>query len=988
MKKILIIFPVLLIIIVGFKTLSDTPKDIKNNDALLIDFKGLAWVDSVFNSLTLDERIAQTIMIRAHSNKDKAYHDAVGKLISDYNIGGICFFQGGPVRQANLTNYYQKLAKTPLIVSIDGEWGVAMRIDSVDAFPREMTLGAIQDNQLIYQMGKEIAKQCKRLGININFAPVVDVNNNPLNPVINSRSFGENRNNVAEKGIAYMKGLQSQRILACAKHFPGHGDTDTDSHYALPIIKHSKNIIDSIHIYPFKRLIDEGLGSIMVAHLFIPAYDNTKNTATTLSKKVITDLLINELGFKGLIITDALGMEGVAKYNKAGTIEVKALLAGNDILLLPKNVNIAIREISKAIKNGIIPQKLIDDKCKKVLAFKYWLGLSKQKQVKTTNIYNELNSTQAKLINRKLYASSITVVKNNNKILPLKRIDTLKIASVSIGYATKRPFQIMLGNYVSVDNFLLPKKPSYEQIKSLIRKLSEYNLVIVGIHNTNNSPKYNFGISQASIDFINMLKKKKKVILDVFASPYSLARFKNTKNIEAILVSYQDNYFAEEASAQVIFGGIAASGKLPVSASKTFNLEIKVKTSKTRLEYSMPENVGISSSELKSIDSIALSGIKEKAYPGCQIFIAKDGEIIYNKSFGYHTYDEKIPVRNSDLYDLASVTKITATTLAIMKLYEKGKIDIDEKLVTYLPYLKGTNKENIIIRELMAHQARLHPWIPYYRHTIEDDGKLNPLIYSNIKSDEFPYKVANDIFINKSYKDSIILKIVDSELRRNKKYRYSDLGFYLLKEIIEKITSQSLDNYVNNNFFIPLGLNHICYHPLKHFNLLEIIPTEDDKYFRNQLIHGYVHDPGAAMMNGVEGHAGLFSNSNDVAVIMQMLMQGGVYGGIRYFKESTVKEFTKQQFPLNHNRRGIGFDKPLPNNEEGGPACLGVSDNSFGHSGFTGTYAWADPDKNLVYVFLSNRVYPSAEENKLLKLNIRTNIHKAVYDAIDVEERK
>ena len=693
MKKKIIFLPIFLFAIFGFtfftKTSSEEPEKISENS--LIDLKGFAWVDSVFKSLTPEQRIAQLIMIRAHSDKTKAYHVAVGKIIIDYNVGGICFFQGGPIRQINLTNEYQQLAKTPLMVSIDGEWGVAMRLDSVDAFPQQMTLGAITNDKLIYDMGKEIAMQCIRLGIHINFAPVVDVNNNPLNPVINSRSFGEDQRNVADKGIAYMQGMQSEKVLACAKHFPGHGDTDSDSHLTLPIINKPKEIIDSIHIYPFKKLIDKGLGSIMVAHLYVPAYDDTQNTATTLSKKIITDLLVDDLNFKGLIITDALGMQGVAKYNKVGDIEVKAIVAGNDILLLPKSVHTAITEIKKAISLGIITQKTIDNKCKKILAYKYWLGLSKLKKIETENIYSDLNSTTARLTNKALYESAITLIKNKNNIIPLQRLDTLKIASVSIGYEKKMEFQTMLSNYCEITHFSLPKQSNQTQIKTLISKLKPYNLVIVGIHNTHSYPSSNFGIRQSSIDFVKILQKEKKVILDIFASPYVLSRFTNTKNLEAILISYQDNKFTEQASAQLIFGGIAAKGKLPVTGSKIFKLGKGLETSQSRLHFSEPENVSINAIDLEAIDSIANFGITEKAYPGCQILIAKDGNIIFNKSYGYHTYDSLTPVLNSDLYDLASLTKIAATTLAIMKLYDEKKIDIDKRLGDYLPYLKGSS---------------------------------------------------------------------------------------------------------------------------------------------------------------------------------------------------------------------------------------------------------------------------------------------------------
>ncbi|MCD4746717.1 MAG: serine hydrolase [Bacteroidales bacterium] len=940
------------------------------------------WVDSVFNSLTDEEKIAQLFIVRAYSSKKQSYYKGIIKLIENFNIGGLCFFQGSPVCQAKFTNEYQSIAKTPLFIAIDAEWGLGMRLDSTYSFPFEMTLGAIQNDSLIYEMSCEIARQCKCMGININFAPVIDVNCNPDNPVINSRSFGEDKYNVAKKGIVYMKGLQDNGILATAKHFPGHGDTDSDSHLTLPVINHSTERLDTIELYPFQELIKTGLRGIMVAHLYIPAYDAIENTPTTLSKPVVTQLLKNEMKFNGLIFTDALDMKGVTKYYKPGDIEVKALMAGNDILLLPQDLPMAIKRIKSAIDKGIITQSEIDEKCKKILTYKHILGLSEYKPIKIENLYNDINNSNCAVINRKLYESAITIIKNNNDILPLKNFDTLKLASVSIGATSITNFQEMFENYALIDNYILSKEPSNEEIISLLKQLSKYDLVIAGIHNTNIFANKNFGISQKNIDFIKTLKNNTKVILDIFANPYSIAYFDDTKNIEAIIISYQDNKISEEVSAQIIFGSLSAKGKLPVSASADFPINTGFETSENgKLKYSIPEEAGISSKDLNPVDSIALSAIDNKTYPGCQIMIVKEGKVIYNKSFGYHTYAQKSKVKNTDLYDLASLTKIAATTLSIMKLSDEDKIDIDQELVEYLPYLKGSNKENIIIRDLMTHQAKLETWIPFYLNTIID-GKLNSTIYNNVITENFPYRVAENIYIQKNYSYTLFDSIIKSPLRKKNEYKYSDLGFYYLMKIIENVTNQPFEIYVKDNFYLPLNLTRMCFHPRNKFSLSEIIPTENDTFFRKQLIHGDVHDPGAAMLGGVSGHAGLFSNANDMAVIMQMLLQNGEYADNRYIDSSTVKEFTKRQFPLNDNRRGIGFDKPLTDNKEEGPTCKSVSNKSFGHSGFTGTYAWADPEENLIYIFLSNRIHPDVSNTKLIDMNIRTNIQKVIYQAI------
>ncbi len=940
------------------------------------------WVDSVMSSLNLDEKIAQLMMIRTYSNKDKAYYTKIENIIKTYNIGGLCFFQGGPVSQAKLTNHYQSVAKTPLLIAIDAEWGLGMRLDSTFSFPFQMTIGAIKDNNLVYDMGAEIARQLKILGIHINFAPVVDINNNPLNPVINSRSFGENRNDVADKGIAYMKGLQDNGIIATAKHFPGHGDTDSDSHYTLPIINHTTERLDSLELYPFKELINHGLNGVMVAHLFVPELDSSKNTPTTLSKYVVSDLLKDSLDFDGLVITDALDMKGVTSFHQPGEIEVKAFLAGNDILLLPQDVKVAISGIKKAVESGIIIESDLEKRCRKVLKYKHIVGLDNYYPSITDSLYKRLNNVNNELITRKIYESAITVVHNNDDLLPLRELDTLKIATLSIGSPEINPFQSMLSNYCEIDHYNILKTFSEKKAATLINKLSEYSLVIASIHNTNIYPHKNFGITPQSLNFINNIADSTNVLLIMFASPYSLEQLPDPEKFEAIILGYQDNKISNEIAAQIIMGSIDASGNLPVTASDNYPVKSGIRiNSINRLKYTIPEDVKIASQDLLKIDSIVLFNIKERAIPGCQILIAKEGKVIYQKSFGYHTYKKGNFVKNTDLYDLASITKVAATTISIMKLQDEKMVDIDHKMVWYLPYLRGTNKEDIIIREMMAHQARLKPWIPFYLNTI-NENKLDKDLYASVFDENHTVKVAKDLYISDNYKYIIYDSIVTSKLRKRKQYKYSDLGFYLLKQSIENLTNQPLEKYVEESFYKPLGLQTMCFNPIERYQLKNIIPTEKDNYFRDQLIRGYVHDPGAAMLGGVSGHAGLFSNANDLAILMQMLLQGGHYGGKKYLNSNTISQFTKMQFPLNDNRRGIGFDKPDPDNRDDGPTCESVSDLSFGHTGFTGTYAWADPEYNLIYIFLSNRIHPTAKNTKLIKMNTRTEIQQVIYDAI------
>lgn len=937
------------------------------------------WADSVFNSLTPDERIAQLFMVAAYSNKDEAHYAEITKLVSEYKIGGLIFFKGTPYKQAQLTNHYQKNAKTPLFIAIDGEWGLSMRLDSTAIYPRQMMLGAIQDEKLIYEMGVQIAHQCKTLGIHINFAPVIDVNNNAKNPVINNRAFGEIKEHVARLGIAYMKGMQDHLVMACGKHFPGHGDTDMDSHLALPTIPHSFERLDSLELYPFKELIREGLASMMVAHLYIPKLDATPNQASTLSPAIVNGLLKDSLGFKGLVFTDALNMQGVASYYQPGEVDVKALLAGNDVLLFAQDVPLAITKIKEAIQKGQITQAEIDERCLKILRAKQWVGLGNYQPVSTENLYEELNLRETVVLNRKLANASVTLIHNPANELPFGRTDTLKVAYLNIGAVEKNPFYEIMQRYATIEQLQIPRALSSTEEDDLIEKLDAYDKVIVGFHRTNNDPKKNFGVTIQSIQIFQQLCEVTEVTGVLFGNAYALEKFGDLSKAKAFVVAYQDTDFTNESAAQLLFGGIVPKGKLPVSGSPYFPAGTGLTYSNTtRVSFVMPEEIGIDPNKLKRIDSLALGGIKIGAYPGCQIVAIKNGAVFYQKSFGHHTYDKKRAVKNDDIYDLASITKIASTTIAIIKMQQEGLIDIDNPLTNYLPdIVDSTPYQNMVIRSMMVHQAGLRDWIPFYTKTLVN-GQPDPIIYKTSPTGDFTHKVAEGMYISSRY-DTVIFNRITSTPLNKKVYKYSDLGYYFLREIVHRKTGMTLDEYVRTNFYEPMHLSSMRYNPLNHFEKDRIAPTENDTIFRHQLIHGTVHDQGAAMLGGVGGHAGLFSNALDLATLMYMLTNEGSYGGVNYLNKDTLADFTRWQ-RYDDNRRGAGFDKPV-RSLEGGPTCNKVSLSSFGHTGFTGTIAWADPEHDIVYVFLSNRCYPIAENPLLLKEGIRVSIQDVIYTA-------
>ena len=936
------------------------------------------WVDSVFSTMSLEEKIGQLFMVAAYSNKSENDNLEVEKLIDESKVGGLIFFQGGPKRQAKLTNRFQAKSKLPLFIGIDAEWGLSMRLDSTYRYPWNMTLGAIQDNDLIEKMGVQMAEQSKRMGIHFTFSPVLDINTNPKNPIIGNRSFGEDKDNVTEKALAMMKGLQENGVLATGKHFPGHGDTATDSHYTLPTINFSRERLDEVELYPYKKLFSKGLASVMVAHLNVPALESRTGYPSSISYNIVTDLLQKELKFKGLIFTDALNMKGASNFKKPGDIDLEAFLAGNDILLFPENVPIAIQKIKEAFDSGKITNERLTFSVKKILQYKYKVGLNEYKPIDETNLYRELNASKYDALNYELYENALTVVRNYQEILPIKDLEKDKIAFIKMGDDSDSKFLETLQKYADVTAV------SHSNLDSLQQQLKDFNKVIISFHKADGAWK-NHNFSSKEVQWITEISKRKKVILDVFTKPYALMNIPSFENIDAVVISYQNNEFAQIASAELIFGAIESKGKLPVTINENFKVNFGLTTDKLdRLGFSYPENVGMNPLILSRIDILVQKAIKEKMTPGAQVLVARKGKVIYQKSFGFHTYDKQLPVVNSDIYDVASLTKIMATLPNVMQLYDTKKITLDTKLSEMLPIFNGTDKAQISFKELLSHYARLIPWEPFYKQTLDDKSKPLEKYYRKAYSPEFSKQVANNLYIRNDYEDSMMVKIANSKLLLKKEYKYSDFTFIILKNYIEKTTGKTLDKLSEENFYKSLGANHTLFNPLHKFDMSVIAPTENDTYFRHQLIQGYVHDMAAAMQGGVGGHAGVFSNSIDMAKMMQLYLQKGTYGGKRYFSTKTFEVFNTCYFCSDGNRRGIGFDKPQLGTS--GPTCGCASMTSFGHTGFTGTMAWADPEEELIYIFLSNRTLSNSNAsnapNALSKNNIREDIQQVIYDAI------
>jgi beta-N-acetylhexosaminidase len=986
------------------------------------------WVDSLMRTLTPRQRVAQLFMVAAYSNKPAIYQDSISTLIRDYGIGGLIFFQGGPVRQVRLLNRFQKESRVPLLVAMDGEWGAGMRLDSVLRFPYQMSLGAVPatDSALIYDMGREVARQFKRLGMQVNFAPVVDVNNNPANPVIGFRSWGENPAAVSRLSRLYMKGMQDANVLAVAKHFPGHGDVDADSHLALPLVRVDRGRLDSLELPPFKNMIANGIGGMMVAHLDVPALDTARGPST-LSKPTVTGLLRQQLGFRGVVFTDAMNMAGVMKVTPTGEAEVRALLAGNDVLEFSKNVPLALRTVLAAVDSGRISQARIDESCRRVLALKQWSGLRRLRPVSEQNIIADLNPAHARYLAHRLTARSITLLRNQRGFLPLQRLDTLRLATLVLGGSPgdTTDFQRAVASYdAQAGHFHLPAAPTLDELADIRAKLFSYDVVLVALQSLGRLPATNFGIApEANLLLRELTKPGQRVVLSIFGSAYAAAKVRDFDRASAVVLAYQESQPAQELAAQLIFGGIGASGKLPVSVANNLLAGFGLTTQPgLRLAYAHPEDAGLSPRLEARVDSIMAQALAAGATPGGQVVIARRGVVVLRKSYGLQekatssgvtvqpsasvsaagnfgsepgsepgrpmgaspaTQPLSTPapgaraVQNTDLYDLASLTKVLAATPALLKLQAQGKFSPDSTLGQLFPFLRKTNKANLKMRDVLTHQAGLPAWIPFWKDFAKADGSLRRRWFRPDSSARFPLPVAGGLWGRKKLPAYIYDKIGAAPLSAKPGYVYSDLSFYLYPELVQRRTGQPFEQFLSKEVYQPLG-SGLHFQPRHHAALGRIVPTEYDSLFRRQLLRGYVDDEGAALLGGISGHAGLFGSANDVAQLAQAYAWGGRYGGQQIFDKTILADWTRAQSA--GNRRGLAFDRPA--SPSAGNTAPGASAGSFGHSGFTGTYFWVDPEKELVVVVLTNRVNPSRRNNKLSQLNVRTQIQQVAIEAI------
>ena len=947
------------------------------------------WVESRLAKMTLKEKIGQLFIHTVPLHDTEANRKNIRNAINEYKIGGILFSDGQVANQMKLTNYAQELADIPLMITFDGEWGLNMRLKEIPAFPRNRVMGCIQDNELLYEYGKEVARQFREIGVHVNFAPVADVDNNPLNPVINTRSFGGDVRNVAEKVLAYSRGLEDGGVLSVSKHFPGHGDTNVDSHKALPILKFTRERLDSIEMYPFRKAIEAGLGGVMVGHLEIPAL--SKKPAS-LSPEIL-DILQEEFEFKGLAFTDALEMKGVSNNLN---VCAQALMAGNDMLLPPRNLKREMDGVLLAVKEGKLTEEYLTEKCRKVLTFKYALGLYETQFFQLSGIEKRLMRPATMDLLNRIERAAVTVVGNEGGILPMD-VDLKNTAILNIGKSTEgKVFHQQLSKYMKVDRI----QAHPDSIATLGKRLAKYDRVIVAIH----TEKY------AAYQAMLATLSSKLPLAYVYFTPLKQLYKKGNawKKAASVILGHSGSKNVQQFVAEVMMGREKATGRISVEV-KDYRMPGEGVDLEVTKVY-RPEDYGMDSSVLSKIDQIAMEGITKKAYPGCQVLILKDGIPVYDKCFGTFTYGDSKKVEPDDLYDIASLTKTTATLLAIMKLYDEGRFGLTDPISNYIPALKGSKKGRITIEDLLMHQSGLPGSWPFYREAIDDSSYMGSFFKARIdgthhlrvdnrlyvtdafnykkeylsssRSEEYPLQLAENMYLSPAFPDRMLEMIASDDVPlRDRRYRYSCLNFMLLKEMVEYISGMPMDEYLEKVFYAPMGMKHTLYHPLRRYEESQIVPTIQKDYLRNRKeLRGYVHDEIAAFMGGVSGNAGLFSNARDVAKVYQMLVDGGQYGGKRYLSLETCQLFMNKKSRI--SRRTLGFDKPDPAPGKG-PCADETPKEVVGHTGFTGTCAWADPKNGLVFVFISNRVYPRPFDHKaLMTLKIRPRIQQLMYQAL------
>lgn len=954
------------------------------------------WADSVYNSLTDRQRVAQLVFAKLDPRSGESSRRALLRAVNTDEVGGILFAEGSLSDYATLNNLAQSEAKVPLLMTFDGEWGLSMRIDGTPRFPHNMALGAIANPRLLYDYGREMARECKLVGLQVNFAPVADVNVNPANPVIGYRAFGEIPGRVERASTAYSLGLEDGGVQSVVKHFPGHGDTEVDSHKAKPTVDHNRAVLDSVDLFPFRRYAEAGLSGVMVGHIAVPALDPS-GTPASLSRVVTTDLLRNDLGFKGLIYTDALGMSGaVDPAGRPGALA--ALMAGADVLLCPRNPRAEIDAIMQALAGGTISMSLVEEHCKRLLRYKYYLGLATRPVVNTdiAALEAEINSPSAEALIQDLANASVTVLRNSDGILPLGHLENNNIVIVNVGSNDLAEFNQTCRHYTDAQVVTVHGALTASQRRTIAGAAT---LIAVTANDSTSTRSLMAEVCAAA---------PANAVGVFLVNPYKMKKFgASLPNFKGLVLAYDNIPALQRSAAMALFGGIATTGTLPVNLRGLAPAGTGIQLPKTRLGFSSPLAEGMAPWLSDSIDSIIGNAIASGGIPGAQVLVARHGNIVHNGVYG-RTGRNLPPVTRHTVYDLASVSKATGTLPGVMKAYDLGLVSLDDSLGRLIPEIPDGAKHGIRVRDLLFHESGMPPALNMYTVMLDSNSYTKPLFTrrqdadhpirvarntyghrrASLRTDitraastpEFPIEANAGIFTGKATYDTIMANIYRIPLRPAKAYTYSCLNFCLLMDIEQRATGQAHDIFVRDSIFAPLGAYLAGYRPLEWIGRDSIAPTENDPFLRRQTVHGYVHDETANFSGGVQGNAGLFARAEDLAKLCQMWLNGGVYGDRRILSEGTVDLFTTAKSPT--CRRGLGFDKPDVDNPANSPTCDEADASVFGHLGFTGTCFWVDPKNDLIYIFLTNRVYPTRETPVFNSLNLRPGLFTQIYNSL------
>lgn len=910
------------------------------------------WAQKRLSQLTLEQKVSQLFAARAYStytSEDDPQYLALVDLVERFQIGGITFFQGEPLEQATLANALQRRARLPLLISQDMEWGAGMRIEHSTTFPRTMALGAARDAELAYKAGYVTAIEARAMGTHQVFAPVADVNNNPFNPIINVRSFGEKPELISELATAFARGIQDGGALSTAKHFPGHGDTATDSHAALPILSFGLDRLESLELIPFRQLVDQGIMSIMTGHLAFPRVEPDSTVPASLSRKVTTEILRKELGFNGLIVTDALDMAGVTVNFPTGEIAVRALKAGADMLLLSEDPYAAREAILRAVAAGEIAERRIDESVMRILRAKAWAGLADDPFVDPGQVRGRVASEAHQAVSEAIARASLTLLRNDGELLPLRDKKRILVVTLSDGSdpTVGHYFTSQLRQHVAeakVDAYLLDDRSHPDEYKEVLAWAALYDLAVVPAFVYVRSWSGRINLAEKNLAFLNQLVAEgPPVALISFGNPYVVIGLEQP---DAYVAAYGASEVSQRAVAEALVGRSGFSGRLPIEIPGTYAYGDGIQIPQQTVRRGFPAEAGMDGHRLRQVDSLMHASIAERAFPGAAVAIGRNGVLVKLDAYGYHTFEKNVPVTTRSRFDLASLTKVIATTTAAMKLYEEGRLDLDARVVDYLPQFGRGGKYDVTIRHLLTHTAGLIPFRPFHQLGITDRLAL----IDTVMAERLTYRPGTDS-------------------------RYSDLGMITLLLVMEAITNRPFDEWAAENVFHPLGMFDTGYRG--HISDSSIVPTEFDASFRRRLIQGEVHDETAWILGGVSGHAGLFSTVEDLGKFAYMLVNEGYANGSRFLKAETIRTFTRPQNAEMHTR-ALGWDTRSPDGNTSAGQYFGP--NSFGHTGFTGTSLWVDPDQDLFVILLTNRVFPTRENSKIVQ--VRPRLADIAYQSI------